>query len=663
MNKPDTQHWIEANQRYLSAQLARVRAMLEGQASILKAANPPPETTAGGIDAETDWEQAAVSMPAPAALDNLCAIFGLSPFERDVLLLCAGVELDSRFSPLCAAVQGDGTRRYATFSLALATMPEPHWSALSPDGPLRRWRLVEVGGGHVMTQSLLRIDERVLNYLAGVEHLDDRLTGLVEPVRAADEPLPSRQAVIERCVALWSGLQRHAPLPVINLHGADPASQRAIAMAICGALGLQLQMLRAADIPAAAAERTALARLWEREAALSGSALLVTDQDRARVDRSDGIVPFVNSLQGPLIIASREPLTDCARPTVRLEVNRSEPLEQQILWRHALGTDVEKLNGGLDLLAAQFSLAPSDIRAASAMLPADWPEDGDVTRSPLWQACRDFARPRLDELAQRIIPVATWEDLVLPEAQRQTLRAIAVHLRQRIKVYDYWGFAAKGSRGLGISALFSGASGTGKTMAAEVLSNDLNLDLYRIDLSQVVNKYIGETEKNLRRVFDAAEQGGAILLFDEADALFGKRSEVKDSHDRYANIEVSYLLQRMEAYRGLAILTTNLKDALDAAFLRRLRFIVPFPFPDAALRAEIWQRIFPRQTPTQSLDVRKLARLNVAGGNIRNIALNAAFLAAHEDQLVGMGHLLKAARGEYAKLERNLSDAEIGGWA
>ncbi|MBE9514415.1 MAG: ATP-binding protein, partial [Chloroflexi bacterium] len=228
--------------------------------------------------------------------------------------------------------------------------------------------------------------------------------------------------------------------------------------------------------------------------------------------------------------------------------------------------------------------------------------------------------------------------------------------------YESWGFAAKSSRGLGISALFAGASGTGKTMAAEVLANELRLDLYHIDLSQVVSKYIGETEKNLRRVFDAAEEGGAILLFDEADALFGKRGEVKDSHDRYANIEISYLLQRMEAYRGLAVLTTNMKSALDTAFLRRIRFVVQFPFPNAAQRAEIWRRIFPADTPTEGLDADKLARLNVAGGNIRNIALHAAFLAADTDEPVHMPHLLRAARTEYGKLEKSLTEAEIRGW-
>ena len=268
----------------------------------------------------------------------------------------------------------------------------------------------------------------------------------------------------------------------------------------------------------------------------------------------------------------------------------------------------------------------------------------------------------MDELAQRIDGTPSWEDLVLPNAELQILRDVASHVRQRATVYEQWGFGKNGARGLGITALFTGTSGTGKTLAAEVLAHELRLDLYRIDLSTVVSKYIGETEKNLRRIFDAAEAGGAVLLFDEADALFGKRTEVKDSHDRYANIEVSYLLQRMEAYRGLAILTTNLKNALDTAFLRRIRFIVQFPFPDARQRAEIWRRVFPRETPVDGIAVDRLAQLTIAGGNIRSVALNAAFIAADACEPVRMTHLLRAARGEYAKLERPLTDAEVSGW-
>jgi SpoVK/Ycf46/Vps4 family AAA+-type ATPase len=250
---------------------------------------------------------------------------------------------------------------------------------------------------------------------------------------------------------------------------------------------------------------------------------------------------------------------------------------------------------------------------------------------------------------------ATWEDLVLPQREKQILEDIASHLRHRTQVYQDWGFAKKGGRGLGISALFHGQSGTGKTLAAEVLAREFRLDLYRIDLSATVSKYIRETEKNLRQIFDAAETGGAVLLFDEADAIFGKRTEVKDSHDRHANVEVAYLLQRMEAYQGLAILTTNLKDSLDQAFTRRIRFMVQFPFPDSQARAEIWQRAFPPQTPTKNIDFEQLAKLNVSGGNIRSIALNAAFLAADAREAIQMNHLAQASQREYLKMGRRQS--------
>jgi SpoVK/Ycf46/Vps4 family AAA+-type ATPase len=288
--------------------------------------------------------------------------------------------------------------------------------------------------------------------------------------------------------------------------------------------------------------------------------------------------------------------------------------------------------------------------------------EGQLQADDVWDACRSLARPKLEDLAQRIVPCATWDELVLPDLQKKTLWQLATQVRHRMKVYETWGFASTGRRGLGVSALFTGVSGTGKTMAAEVLSRHLRLDLYRVDLSSVVSKYIGETEKNLKQVFDAAEDGGVLLLFDEADALFGKRSEVRDSHDRYANIEVGYLLQRMEAYQGLAILTTNLKSSMDTAFQRRLRFTVSFPFPDAAHREAIWKKVFPSATPTSNLDHRKLAQLNVTGGNIRNIALNAAFLAAESGTPVSMANLAEAARLEALKIERPLSDAETRGW-
>jgi SpoVK/Ycf46/Vps4 family AAA+-type ATPase len=280
----------------------------------------------------------------------------------------------------------------------------------------------------------------------------------------------------------------------------------------------------------------------------------------------------------------------------------------------------------------------------------------------LWDAARHAARPRLGGLAQVIEPQARWEDLVLPPREEAALRAIVAFVRQRHRVYDDWGFAEGQNRGLGIAALFAGISGTGKTLAAEVLAGALKLDLYRIDLSAVVSKYIGETEKHLRTVFDAADQGGAVLLFDEADALFGKRSEVRDSHDRYANIEVSYLLQRMEAYRGLAILTTNQRSAMDDAFLRRLRFVIEFPFPSPDDRARIWRRTLPARVPLNGVRFDRLAQLNLAGGHIRNIALSAAALAADSDEPLSMRHFFAATRTEYSKLERPLSAVETQGW-
>jgi AAA+ superfamily predicted ATPase len=412
-----------------------------------------------------------------------------------------------------------------------------------------------------------------------------------------------------------------------------------------------------------AAEIDAFMRLWQREAILAARALLIeaTERENREPQRDAVLARLLEELRVVLIVSSESRHGTLQRGLVTLEVTKPTRAEQRALWQEQLGEAGGELNGRLDAIGSQFTFSGGAIRSAGTEARSAARSDESLG-TVLWDVCRAQARPRMNDLAQRIIATARWDDLVLPELQKQTLRQIAAQVRHRSTVYEKWGFGAGGNRGLGINALFAGPSGTGKTMAGEVLANELNLDLYRIDLSQVVSKYIGETEKNLRRVFDAAEEGGAILLFDEADALFGKRSEVKDSHDRYANIEISYLLQRMEAYCGLAILTTNMKSALDTAFLRRLRFVVQFPFPDAAQRAEVWQRIFPPQTPTEGLDAHQLARLQVAGGNIRNMALNAAFLAAETNQPVGMSHILQAAKSEYAKLERPLAEAEIGGW-
>jgi hypothetical protein len=672
--------WTEANQRYLMAVLARVRAALQAHVGRGGSADPvlAREPTGDDGDAPDPAPEAiAAGMADPPALVQLCAAFGLTPFERDLLTLCAGVELDAAVAPLCAQAQGDPQRPYPTFSLALAALPGAHWSAATPGSPLRHWQLIEVEGGSALTRSPLRVDERVLHFLAGAPSLDERLAGMVEAVPPPEALAPSHRALAERLASGWTRAPEGAPPPAVELWGIGRESRLAVAGAACALAGLRLYAIGAETLPAAPAEQETLCRLWAREAALGGGALLVECEllDTSDAARVGATGRFARRVQGPLLVSSREPLPALGGQRRRVEVPHPSAAEQHALWQRALGPLAQSLNGQLTEVVMQFDLGLPEIDAAGMEVREDTPPqpsdgagaasqetDGTGLGLRLWDACRAQARPRLDDLAQRLEPRAGWGDLVLPDAQLRVLREVAVHVRRRATVYERWGFGARGARGLGIAALFAGPSGTGKTLAAEVLAGALRLDLYRIDLAAVVSKYVGETEKNLRRVFDAAEAGGAVLLFDEADALFGKRAEVSDAHDRYANIEVGYLLQRLEAYRGLALLTTNMKQALDPAFLRRLRFVVQFPFPDAAQRAQIWRRAFPPQTPTVGLDADLLARLSVAGGNIRNIALGAAFLAADAGEPVQMHHLLQAARGEYAKLERSLTDAEIQGW-
>lgn len=650
----ELQDWLATNQRCLMSALHRVRTVLLRHAG----EDAGPETQDTGVT--------VFSEDGTFALDRLGQLFALSAFERDVLLLCAGIELDDAFAGVCARAQGDAQRAYPTFSLALAALPEAHWSAITPTAPLRRWRLIEVCAGHSLMESRLRLDERALHYLAGVSQLDEQLLGFVTLVRAETELALSQRRLAERIATLWSQPHQAERVPVVQLVGHDPFTQKAIAAAACHHLGMGLYQMQTHVIPAAPQELDVLLRRWEREAVLGGAALLLDCDmvDAADAMRQSLLNHFIDNVGSPLIVTAHERRQAQSRPLLTFDVQKPTSREQYALWQNILGPVAIHLDGHVDQLTAQFNLSAPMIQAVYSQAVGQMHGEDRPAQLPevLWQACREQARPRLDDLAQRIEPVATWDDLVLPNRERQTMRDIAIHVRQRTKVYETWDFASKSARGLGISALFAGPSGTGKTMAAKVLAKELRLDLYCIDLSQVVSKYIGETEKNLARVFDAAETGGAILLFDKADALFGKRSDVKDSHDRYANIEVSYLLQRMEAYRGLAILTTNMKSALDHAFLRRLRFVVQFPFPNAEQRTVIWQRMFPKGTPAEGLDAAKLAQLNVAGGNIRNIAMNAAFYAADAGESMRMGHILRAARSEYNTLEKTLTNTEIRGW-
>jgi hypothetical protein len=660
--------WFEANQRYLAAALSALRVHL--QSTLRRSADASDcEPSAHAKDALLD--PAVWTFSQPPALEQLCSAFELSVFERGVLLLAAGAEMDARLAELYASLD---SRSLPTLNLALTVLPEAHWSALSPSRALRRWQLIDLLPADTLIASAFRPNERILHFLAGVSGIDERLNHLVRPVPPPDVLPISYADLASQVAAVWTDASRHsaassmAPqLPLIELCGTEPDANRAISAGAAAALNLRLYALSARSLPQnSSAETDLFLRLLEREAVLSGTALLLESEDLPTADTpSATLALLLESLHAPLILSSRQPHPTLTRPRTVFFTSRPTRAEQAELWRTSLQSPHAEANETLlDTLVAQFNLAPIAIRSAAqrANRAAHHIEALHSLTPALWEACRIEARPRLEGLAQRIEATATWNDLVLPDKECEHLRHISLHVRQRTRVYEGWGFADRSSRGLGISALFAGPSGTGKTTAAEVLANELRLDLFRIDLSQVISKYIGETEKNLSRVFDAAEQGAAILLFDEADALFGKRTDVKDSHDRYANCEVSYLLQRMEAYRGLAILTTNRKSSLDQAFLRRLRFVVEFPFPEATQRAEIWRRIFPPRTPVHGLNIEHLARLRISGGSIHNIAMGAAFLAADAGQPVRMEHLLAAARTEFAKLETPLNAAEVAGW-
>lgn len=699
----DLESWQNRNDAYLSTALVWLRLRLEDQARQLSSrsasvpVDPGPSPTANetsrwnffhrsvaanaekdiedvprlpppsdDVDRSAKLEEAGAALARasegepPPALLLLSRQLGLSEFERNILLLCLGVELDTRVATLCARAQDDPGRLYPTFALAMILFDNPAWEALSPERPLRYWRLLEINqpGAQPLTTSALRADERIVSYVKGLNYIDDRLAPLLSHLsQVAAETLPSSQQATAKSIVSTLTAARNPVGPIVLL-GRDRESKRLVAGAVASALGVHFYQLPADVLPAHAGELETLARLWQRDSLLLPLALYIDAHDADKSTNTDGILGrltrFVLRTGGLVFVDSRDGASASFDRALAVEVDRPTPAEQRALWESALGEDGSDLP---EILAGQFNLSQEGI--ASVVALARQSDAAERLEQKLWQQCLSKTRPGMDRLAEKLDAKATWDDIVLPEQEAWQLRQIAAQVQVRTRVYDDWGFRARMNRGLGISALFAGDSGTGKTMAAEVLANALKLDLYRIDLSAVVSKYIGETEKNLRQVFDAAEDGGAILFFDEADALFGKRSEVKDSHDRYANIEINYLLQRMEAYRGLAILATNMKSALDSAFMRRLRFIVNFPFPGVAERKRMWERVFPVETKTDQLDPDRLARFTLTGGSIHNIALNAAFLAAQTENPVTMPLIFEAARNEFRKLDRPINEADF----
>lgn len=708
---PDQASWHALNAEIMSAHLRRLRLLLERRALWLRNRWTNSPASGGQVEAQvirdaaidqalegedveaielffeqdpraravseeiarieemTALESSAMAAEGkPAALDVVVHLFHLNRFERDTLLLAVGVEQEPQFGRLYGYAQDDAGLCYPTMQLALqllsSTVAEQYEArrCFAPEAPLRRYRLVHFGAAaaHVpLAAAPLVTDHRMQDFLNGFNRLDEEAGGILRVIPdlplapVHEELLGSIAAYLENAGLKW----RRQP---VNLFGSKGSGRVAIARTLAARLGLHLYRLDPKRLPAPGPERNDLVRLLAREAILSQLALYF-EVDEGEANEAASFL--VERLPVFFVTASRSRL-QADREMLAVEMPVLDSENRDALWRRAVEGAGTLISGAVEAIVEQFDFGPE--MAARAVVAAELKarlrergEPGHMTVDDLWQSCREQTAAQLDQLAQSIRPVYGWSDVVLPEEVMAQLREIAAQVTERARVYREWGFGRKLARGRGISALFSGVSGTGKTMSAEVLASHLKLDLYRVDLAGIVSKYIGETEKNLSRIFNAAENSGAILFFDEADALFGRRTEVKDSHDRFANIEINYLLQRMEDYRGLSILATNRKTEIDRAFLRRIRFLVDFPFPEASQRLRIWRKVFPPEAPTSVLDFDLLSLMEIPGGNIRNIALNAAFLAASKPEPVDIEHILQAARREYVKIDKLLADTEF----
>ena len=602
-------------------------------------------------------------------------VYGLSDFDLDALLIALAPEVDLRYERLYAYLQDDVSRRHPGIDLALNLLCFSGEEKLrqrgrfSPDSPLIKNRLIELLPEPARPAATLlsrhyRLDEQITRFILLDDGLDSRLAEFCHPVGGENAPLP------EEMQRQLLALAERRPSSGIRLYFQGPSNcGQAQAVALLGsALGLGILK---ADIQSSAnagiAPTREIMHTLVREAWFSGKLLYLQGLDSCNesglADRRDALWQALKSMPADCVIEGESSWVPSPhKPLGVVTVPFSYPATEQRMawWQHCLTQQKIQLGEAtVTDLALRYRVTYAQIQDAVAVTAIKAghahgsinTKNGTLVVREVFAAARAQSGHQLATLATKIEPHATWDDLVLPEDETAQLHEICARFNYRDQVFNGWGFAQKISYGRGITALFSGGSGTGKTMAAEVIANALELDLYRIDLAQVVSKYIGETEKNLDRVFAAATNANAILFFDEADALFGKRTEVKDSHDRYANLEISYLLQKMEQYEGIAILATNLADNLDQAFTRRLAFSIHFPFPDKAARMQIWQGAWPHDFPlSQEVDFRLLAReLKLSGGNIRNIVLSAAFNGAEGFGDVELHHVLQAVRREMAK--------------
>ncbi|MEN0061068.1 MAG: ATP-binding protein [Myxococcota bacterium] len=627
----DDSAWSDENRQYLVACVRQLQGVLQRSPSARQAD-------------EAIVADARARMSRTPALEQTVAAFGLSPFERDVLLLAAAPELDPEFADIVGKTLGDRKRTRPTLGLALAYLTDPHWSAFTPGAPLRRWGLVDLQAGPILTQRPLVCPERTLHHLLGAKVVEPELAARVRTVPQPSSVSASRKPAVEACVAAWA----QTPSPVLLVVGREVSTLEQTVSAAARSRGGRVLRLRIDDLPATAEARARFLTVLGLEMALEQAVLLIDAFD-ARPEDLAVLRALAEDATAPIAVIARNAIGLGRAPVVRVEVEPATPDEQRVAWQQALAGATDAV---VDRFVATFDLDPNAIAELGI-------GDAPLDEATAWQEARAHGRPRMLTFTHPISTGATFDDIVLPELQTTMLHDIVAQVRHRATVYERWGFAKRSGRGMGIAALFAGPSGTGKTLAAEVISHALELDLYRIDLAALTGAP-GEAERNLRGVFDAAAASGAVLLIDEADALFGKRAEIQQGADRYANLEVGHLLQQLEAYRGLAILTTNHKGSLDPSLLRRLRFVIDFPMPDPELRERLWQRVFPATVPVaEDLDMARLATLNLTGGNIQNIALGAAFAAADAGEPLGMVHVQRAARAEYAKLGRNPSEVRI----
>lgn len=636
---------------------------------------------ARGMDIEQK-RRASQALGTHLALPRLANLFRLSTFEEQCLLICFAIEIDAKYAKHYAFLQDDVTREQPSAALLLdllcSTQDERRAAraAFSSQSPLFEYRLLLVANasGDALSPSLsraLRIDQRIANYILGINSIDDRLLPVVRLITNDARPASPPLAVATPADRMKAFVRHHLASSeepkglTFHLHGADMAAQRAAVESICGDLALPVVFADIEKAIAAGPMASELPWLIGREAVLLPAAICVEGTDSWLDDgkncaqreawfaaiRHFSQLTFLlgRSRWSPGKLSEGLIYIEIAFPTPAVEVRKA-------LWQDHLAA--RQVHAAIDpgVLASRFRFNAEQIRNAleAAETIAYWrdPARQTVTADDISEACRAQVSLKVSGLAVKTAPVHKWDNLVLPPDHLRLLRELCNQARHRHIVYGDWGFERRLSLGKGLNALFTGPPGTGKTMAAEVIGAELQLDMYKIDLSQAVSKYIGETEKNLDQMFREAESGNAILFFDEADALFGKRSEVKDAHDRYANIETGYLLQRMEQHEGIVILATNLRNNLDEAFCRRMHFVVEFPFPDEEHRTRLWEGLFPAEVPRdEEIDFRFLAKqFKVPGGNIRNIGLCAAFLAAAEGTGLTMRHLIMATRREYKKL-------------